>query len=238
MRPAMDFSTERRTQLLRHVHKWVSNSDIEACTIAIDPGYPAYVEQMKTVARTGTDADKVDWEVVFHATSDDPMTQPTPTQFRRYRMLAAAVGTMHPSLAELVSPTQVAISLVEDVVALADPDLMALAYAALHELADELDASYENDTPFVWLAALLVGAVGDRDETELSALAVRIFDEEARFLSNNERTRKKPFLWRCAKCSLDEVRWMRAIEAHLPTSTQSLASLRTALLRSLTAVRE
>jgi hypothetical protein len=226
-----------RRRLLDEARQRVSAADIEACAIAIDPSYPRYVEQLTTVLRTGASIERVDWEVMFHATRDDPDAQPEPDRYRRYRVLAAAVGALHPALAELVSPTDVAISLVEDAVALADLVLTAPAYAALRELAEELGERHESDAPFVWLAALLLGATAGCDDAELSALALRVFDEESRFQGHRKRSREKRFLWRCARSKLDEERWMRAIEMHLPSSTQSLASLRTVLLRRLTALR-
>lgn len=226
-----------RKQLLDEARQRVSVADIEACAISIDPGYPSYVEQLTTVRRTGGSVDHVDWEVLFHATRDNPLEQPDPDQYRRYRVLAAAVSALHFSLRDLLSPTDVAVSLVEDAVALADRALMALAYAALRELAEELGECYDRGTPFVWLAALLLGAAAGRDDAELSALALRVFDEEARFQGAPRRPRENRFLWRCSTSRLDEERWMRAIEMLLPSSTQSLASLRTVLLRRLTAVR-
>lgn len=202
-------------------------ADIEACAIAIDPSYGNYVEQMTTVMRTGAGVERVEWEVLFHATNDEPRN-------RWYRVLAAAIGALHPMLGDLVSPTQVAVSLVEDAVALADAGLTTRVEAALRELAEQLAQDEDSDAPFVWLAALLVAAVAGHAEAELSALAVRVFDEEARFAREASRG---TFLWRCARSKLDRKRWTRAIEQHLPPSTQSLASLRTAILRTLTAVK-
>lgn len=227
-----------RRALLDHARRFVSVADIETCAIAIDPGYPAYVDELASVQSRGSDAvANVEWEVIFHALHDDPETKTDPDQFRRYRMFIAAIGSFHLLLGDLISSNEVAISLVEDACALADAAWFALVYAALDELVVTLRADHDPDVPFVVLGSLLVASAARRSNDELSALAVRVFDDEA---THHGRARKEPkrdavFLWDCTSAARAD-RWKRAVAQHLPSSTQSLASLRTVLLRTLTAV--
>ncbi len=241
-----------RRALLDHARGFVSVADIETCAIAIDPGYPAYVDELTSVQARGSDAvASVEWEVIFHALHDDPDTMADLDQFRRYRMFIAALASFHPMLGELIAPSDVAISLVEDACALSDAAWFALAYAALDELVVALRANHDLAVPFVVLGSLLVASAARRSDDELSALALRVFDDEAEYTrrsvavslhgrpprsAQQKPTRDTTFLWGSCTSANPANRWTRAVAQHLPCSTQSLASLRTVLLRTLTAV--
>lgn len=216
--------TAHRRALLEAACRSVTVDDIRAHTIGIDPGYPAYVERLTAVraSRGQRGLDAVDWEPIFHALGDEPSDD---VARRRYRIFLAATGALHPALGELISPNEVAVTLVEE--GAHDPRLARRCHDALEELSHELCAFDDREAAFVLLGCVLLAPGIGQPEHALVAMVERLRDEEAKHRGAGKRKARPAFLWSCTSARRAFPRWRRCIEQHLPTS---LADLRVELL--------
>lgn len=212
-----------RRALLETACRQLTISDLAAHTICIDPGYPAYVDQLTVVleSRGAHGVAAVEWEPIFHATSAEPSESPS---FGRYRVLLAAIGSVHPACGEWFSPGAIAVTLVEE--ACRDRGLARLAHDALDELSLALGELGHREAVFAILGCVLL-APAARHESELPALVERLREEEQRHHGTGKRKAKAAFLWSCTRDRRTFVRWRRSIEEHL---SSSLGSLRAELL--------
>jgi hypothetical protein len=216
-------TNEHRLALLDAACREMTVADIKKFTICIDPGYPAYVEQLTTVLRSKgrQGLDDVDWEPIFASTTDEPADD---AALRRYRIFLAAIGCLH---LESIDHNAIAITLVEE--ASRELHTARLSYDALEELARELSAFHDRDAAFVLLGCVLLAGSAAQDERALPPLVTRLRAEEARHHGNAKRKWRAAFLWSCTNARHTFPRWERCIERMLP-SPSSLDGLRAELL--------
>lgn len=216
-------ASEHRRALLELASRSLTRADLEAHTVCIDPGYPAYVERLSDVlaARGARGIAAVDWEPIFHSTAAEPSEDLTA---RRYRVFVAAIGSLHPACGDWISPGAIAVTLVEE--GARERALARLCRAALEELSGELEEHSHCETAFALLGCvLLASAAGQPAE----ALVERLREAEALHHGAGKRRGRAAFLWSCTRERGPFGRWRRCIEQHLPLAS-SLASLRGDLL--------
>lgn len=208
-----------RRALLERACGLTTDADVREHTICIDPGYPRYVQRLLVVRRSHGKAgiEDTDWEPIFHAARDSSETE----SFDRYRLFTATIGLLHPSCPELLAANPLALVFVD--FAAARPDWAPAIYSALDELHRSLSFSSEDETPFAALACLLVASTAQLD-VDLDALTERVFDEAT--IRTDET-----LLWSCTNHTDAFPRWKARVE-RMPTSSESLRSLRNALLGS------
>lgn len=220
------------TALLASTARFVTEADIAAFA-PNDPGYPGYVATWTRLLLTQRLAATVDFnisETVNLTLYADPGRESDPQRFRRFRTFtnaaALALYAHGAARSDDIPGNYLAINLIDDAHALADPTLLALLPPAFEELHTALVRQHSEEAPFVLLACLLIRLQLQAPASETSALAERIMAEEARF----NDTGQAPFLWACTVYDRFHPLWRHHVSRLLIPTCPSTTLLREALL--------